>query len=211
MAKQNMEIIKKGAVQGATKLAVITIGIGRVCDLQSLTFVAVEGDEERKIIWRDESGNVVIATKEHPEGDVYPQDLTAVVRVVGGKVFINGLYDVYVPAAHKIEKLLSNPIDLAEVLNGTQLEELQPMLDVASEVRPSIAPAEPGRKVVVITEEMLGGAESMECVCTWHEDSGQTTKLYAGDVFLIEDEAKGHGYRIGAQEFAETHELVAAE
>lgn len=197
MAKQNFEIMKKGGIQVATKLPVVTIGIGKVAYLQDL-----EG-----VIWRNDKGQVVIATKEHPEGDVYDQDREVVVRVIGGKVLINSKYDIYAPAPHKISKLLGNLIDLDEHLTPEQQDQLWPLIEVASAIIPSLAPVEYGRKVVRITEDMVGEAGYIECVCTWHEESGETTKLYAGDVFLVEDEAAGYGYRIGAEEFDETHAI----
>lgn len=203
MAKMNVEIMKKGGVQGATKLPVVTIGLGKVADLRDLTIKV--GDEDKKIIWHNEAGQVVIATKEHPEGDVYDQERPVVARVIGDKVLIGGLYDIYAPAPEKIGKLLSNPINITEHLAQEQLDQLAPLLVAASKIQPSLAPAEYGRKVVHITEEMVGEVGYVECVCTWHEKSGQTTKLYAGDVFLIEDEEKGHGYRIGAEEYRDTH------
>lgn len=195
MACINIEIMNKGGIQSATKLPVVTIGIGKVADLKDLDGV----------IWHDEQGRVVIATKEHPEGDVYEQDREVVVRVIGGKVLMNGKYDIYAPAPHKIGKLLGNVVDIDDQLTPEQQDELWPLIEVASAIIPSLAPAEYGRKVVLITEEMVGGAGYIECVCTWHEDSGELTKLFPGDVFLVEDEALGHGYRIGAEEFNETH------
>ncbi len=194
----NEKILAKGTIRNATKLPVITIGLGKVKDLKPLD----------RIIWKDEDGNVLISTKENPEGILYDQDSTAVVRVIGGKVKMNGMYDLYVPAARKIEKLLGNPIVLSDQLDEAQLAELAPILGAASEVRPSLAPAEPGRKVVVVTKEMLEGAEYILCHCSYEPDPEATVRLYEGDIFLVEDTSTAAGYRIGKDEFAETHELL---
>lgn len=197
--KQNLNIINNGVVRNATKLPVITIGLGIVRDLTDL-----EG-----VIWHDEDGNVVIVTKENPDGITYNQDRTIVVRVIGGKVIIDGHYDIYCPAPAKVDRLLSNPfaiIDLPEHV----LAELKPILDAASELRPSIAPAEPGRKVVVVTKDMLGDADHLVCELplSWSDGKPTYTDLYEGDIFLVEDLETGKGYRIGKQEFAETHKLA---
>lgn len=193
MANVNAKIISEGTIVSATKLPVVTIGLGAVSKLKEL-----EG-----VIWHDDDGNVVIKTKEAPDGCLYEQDRTVVVRVIGDKVKMNGLYDIYAPAPSKIEKLLSNPIEL-DSLPLEQNDELFPVLMVASEIRPSLAPAEPGRRVIVITKDMLDGNEYIECHCPWDPDD-VLTKLYEGDIFLVEDEATCKGYRIGREEFEGTH------
>jgi len=195
MAKVNERILKEGTIVGATKLPVITIGLGRVSELKEL-----DGT-----IWRDDNGKVVIATKEAPNGCLYDQDRTAVVRVIGGKVKMNGLYDIYAPDNSKIEKLLSNPF-CPRLLPPDQLAELDPILMVASELRPSIAPAEPGRRVIVITDKMVGEQGYIDCHCPWDPDD-VLTHLYVGDIFLVQDEETCKGYRIGKEEFEGTHKL----
>lgn len=194
MANVNERILKEGIIVRATKLPVITIGIGPVSQLRDLN----------GIIWHDD-GNVVIATKEAPEGCTYEQERTAVVRIIGDKVKMNGLYDIYAPNASKTEKLLNNTFDL-ESLPYDQLDELQPILNVASNVRPSIAPVEYGRKVIVITDKMVGEQGYIDCHCPWDSDD-VLTHLYVGDIFLVEDEETCKGYRIGKEEFVGTHKL----
>ncbi len=195
MANVNEKIFEEGTIVGATKLPVITIGIGSVAKLKEL-----DGT-----IWRSSEGKVVIATKEAPKGCTYDQERIVVVRVIGGRVKMNGLYDIYAPAPSKIEKLLSNPFELG-ALPAEQLDELRPVLNVASEIRPSIAPAEYGRKVIVITEEMVGERGYIYCHCPWDSEEVMT-ELYPGDVFLVEDEETCKGYRIGKEEFELTHKL----
>ena len=197
MAKMNESIIQNGRIQNATKLEVITIGLGRVADLKM-----AEG-----LIWRNDDGDVVVKTKEAPNGQVYDQDRTLIVRVMGGIVLIDGMYDMYCPAESKIGKMLSNPIELA-TLTEAQLKDLKLILDCASEVKPSLAPADPGRKVIVITQEMVGPKGFITCIDSWNEKSGKETKLYPGDIFLIESIETAKGYRIGQQEFMLTHVIV---
>ncbi len=188
----NAKIFENGVVAEATKLSVVTIGIGKVSNLKE-----VPGTIFHK------NGKVVIVTKEQPEGCIYDQDRTVVVRVIGGKVIINGLYDIYAPAESKIEKLLSNPISL-HTLTKEQLEELNPILEAGSDIRPSIAPAEPGRKVIVITQDMIDAGVT-ECYNEWEPETA--TKLYPGDVFLVTDPKLMTGYRIGREEFEATHTI----
>ncbi len=194
MINVNERIIKEGTIVGATKLPVITIGIGTVSKLGDLGAT----------IWHH-NGKVVIATKEAPEGCVYDQERIAVVRIIDGKVKMNDIYDIYALDESKTKKLLSNPFDLKS-LPSDQLDELQPILDVASEVRPSIAPAEYGRKVIVITDEMVGSQKYIHCHCPWDPED-ILTRLYVGDIFLVEDEENYKGYRIGKEEFSGTHKL----
>lgn len=191
----NATIIERGTIVSATKLPVITIGIGKVKDLRDL-----EG-----VVWHEENGNVIIKTKEAPTGCVYFQDRTAVVRIIGGQVKIGGMYDIYAPDDSKIEKLLSRPFDL-NTLTEEQKDELQPILNIGNDIRPSLAPAETGRKVIVITDEVLDGAESIQCHCPWDPED-VFTSLYKGDIFLVQDENTDKGYRIGKEEFEGTHML----
>ena len=195
MANINEKIINTGIIRSATKLPVFTIGLGPVSKLKDLDGV----------FWHDNDGNVVIATKEAPRGCIYDQDLTAVVRIIGGKVKIGGMYDIYVPSKSKVAKLLSNYKDL-NTLGVDAINELAPVLNAGSEVFPSLAPAEPGRKVIVITDDMVGEDGYIFCHCPWDPED-VLTKLYPGDVFLVEDEATFMGYRIGKDEFEGTHQL----
>ncbi len=195
MENVNEYIIKNGTIVEATKLPVITIGIGAVKNLKDL----------KGTIWH-ENGKVVIATKEAPKGCTYDQDRIAVVRIISGKVKMHGLYDIYALERIKAEKLLSKPFELNS-LPIDQLKELQPILNASSEVRPSITPAEHGRKVIIITDEMIGERGYIYCHCPWDPDDVMT-KMFKGDVFVIKDEATCKGYRIGKEEFDGTHMLV---
>ena len=196
MKNINSRILSLGTIKTATKLPVLTIGLGKVKDLKPVPGV----------VWRNENGEVVIATKESPDGCIYDQDGIAVARVIGGNVLINGQFDIYVPAAKKVEKLLGNPVKLEDHLDEHQIRELKPLLDAASQLRPSLAPAEYGRKVIIITEDMVGADGYTECHCPWDPEN-VFVKLAVGDIFLVEDEAEAKGYRIGSEEFKGTHVL----
>lgn len=189
----NAKIFENGKILGARKIEVVTIGLGLVKDLGNL-----EG-----VIWHNSDGKTVIVTKEAPQGCTYDDDKTVVVRVIDGKVMICGKYDIYAPDKDKIEKLLRKPYDLSE-LSEEQMAELKPLLDVASEVRPAIAPGESGRRVIVITAEMISAGVTV-CYNEW--DPETPCNLEEGDVFLVNDESNFKGYRIGREEFAGTHQF----
>lgn len=189
----NNKIFEMGTVVGTRKIEVITIGLGQVKDLGNL----------KDVIWHNADGKTVIVTKEAPQGCTYDDDRTVVVRVIDGKVLIGGKYDIYAPGEDKIEKLLRKPYDLSN-LSEEQMAELKPLLDVASEVRPAIAPGESGRRVIVITEEMIEAGVT-ECFNEW--DPETPCNLEEGDVFLVSDESQFKGYRIGREEFAGTHQF----
>ena len=189
----NQRIFELGTIVGARKIEVITIGLGKVKDLGDL-----EG-----VIWHNADGKTVIVTKEAPQGCTYDDDRTVVVRVIDGNVLIGGKYDIYAPGEDKIEKLLRKPYDISK-LSEEQMAELKPLLDVASEVRPAIAPGESGRCVIVITAEMIAAAVT-EC---YNEREPETPcVLEEGDVFLVSDESQFKGYRIGREEFVGTHQF----
>lgn len=189
----NEKIFELGAIVRARKIEVITIGLGKVKNLSDL----------KDVIWHNEDGKTILVTKEAPHGCSYADDRTVVVRVIDGKVLISGMYDIYAPDESKIENLLSKSFDLSK-LSEEQMVELKPLIDVASDVRPAIAPGESGRRVIVITAEMIAAGVT-ECYNEW--DPETPCVLEEGDVFLVSDESHFKGYRIGREEFAGTHQF----
>ena len=189
----NEKIFEMGTIIGARKIEVITIGLGLVKDLGDL----------KSVIWHNEEGKTVIVTKEAPQGCTYDGDRTVVVRVIDGRVLIGGKYDIYAPGEDKIEKLLRKPYDLSK-LSEEQIAELKPLLNVASEFRPAIAPGESGRRVIVITKEMISAGVTV-CYNEW--DLETPCPLEEGDIFLVSDESNLNGYRIGREEFKGTHQF----
>lgn len=190
----NAWLFEKGKIVSATKLPVITIGLGEVSKLKELN----------GIIWKDDNdGNVRIRTKEDPSGAKYDPSWQAVVRLFGDKIVIDGEYDLYAVPPEKATKLLGNTFDIDSLDNWT-LSQLVPLLNAASEIRASMSPEEIGRKVILVTEEMLEGCDCKYCNCSWNTD-GALTPMGLCDVFVVEDEDKMQGYRIGMEEFFYTH------
>lgn len=188
----NEKIFRNGTVKKAKKLKVLTFSLGTVGELKPL----------KGVIDRMENGTVRLHTKEAPaEGTAYPVDHVAVVRVLGGRVFIDGKYDIYTLSAEKAAQKLVHSISKEKLVTDKQLKELQPLLDCGKECRGFITPEEI-RKVIVITEDM--GVDT--CYNEWEPET--PCPMVPGDVFLVSDEATCTGYRIGKEEFEETHILL---
>lgn len=188
----NKKIFQNGNIVSAKKLEVLTFSLGTVGSLKTVPGVVESGDN-----------GIVIHTKESPaSGTIYPADHIAVVRVLGGKVFINDKYDIYTLSPEKASKKLVDPIVPTKVLNKEQELDLKPLFDAASEpVYGYITPVEM-RRVIVITPDM----EVNTCYNEW--DPATPCSMNIGDVFVVSDENTYTGYRIGKEEFAETHVLV---
>lgn len=204
--EKNAQIISLGTIRPATKLSVLTICIGHPDQCKE-----VKGTIEHT------TEGTILYTKEAPQGITYDSDRKAVVRVLRGIVLIDGRYDIYCPASEKLPDLLSNPVDLEEICTIRQLAHLDPVLKAAEEVIASMAPAESGRRVVVVTPQLIeeigadGTDEKGAYILErdeWDENpDSPLTRLYSGDIFFISDEKARKGYRIGAEEFELTHKL----
>ena len=108
---------------------------------------------------------------------------------------------VYTLSPEKAAQKLIHSISKEKLVTDKQLEELKPLFECGKECRGFITPEEI-RKVIVITEDM----EITECYNEW--DPETPCPMVPGDVFLVSDETAGIGYRIGKDEFAETHVLI---
>lgn len=189
----NEKIFRRGTIVNAKKIEVLTFSLGPVGQLKELNGV-IDCTPE---------GVVKLHTKESPaSGTAYPADHIAVVRVLGGKVFIDGKYDIYTLSLDKASAKLVNAINPATLLTAMQLKELQPLFNVASQkVYGYITPVE-SRRVIVITSNM----DVHTCYNEWDPKTPCTMDI--GDVFVVSDESTYTGYRIGKEEFAETHILT---
>ena|GEM_PF-2582019 len=194
----NEWILANGEPQKAEKLEVMTFSLGEVGKLKELDGV----------ILRNENGTHLV-TKEAPlaiGGCRYDDDRIAVVRIIGGKVLMGGAYDIYALTPENAAKRLKTPV--VAKLSPIQKLELTPIFDAASAVTAYITPKEI-REVIVITPEMISqnGGNPVPCHNEWDAE-GVHTPLVEGDVFVVSDKGTAKGYRIGAEEFAETHKLI---
>lgn len=183
----NEKIFEGATIVRAKKLEVLTIALGLVKDLKQLDGV-IDID----------NGVTKIHTKESPaEGTVYHGTDTAVVRVLGGRVFIDGKYDIYTLAPDKVVNKLKNPVDINKVLTSEQYTQLKPLFDCGFP-KAFITPEEE-REVIIIKEKGI-------CYNEW--DPTTPCSVCPGDVFLVSNKEAQTGYRIGKQEFEETHILL---
>lgn len=183
----NKKIFDGATIVKAKKLEVLTFALGRVADLGTLKGV-IEVHNEKKVIF----------SKESPyNGTEYNPESIAVVRVLGGKVFINGKYDIYTMTPEVAAKKLKNEIDVKSSLTDEQFEQLRPLFECGTP-KGYITPEEI-RQVIVVQEAGV-------CYNEW--DPETPCDLVPGDVFLVSDADSMTGYRIGKEEFAETHVLL---
>lgn len=95
---KNIRIIECGLIRSATKLSVFAIGLGQVKFLKPVDDVIISSNQEN-----------ILVTYENPQGFLYDQDCTAVVRIIGGNVLVNGFYDIYTPG---FREWTINPVNL---------------------------------------------------------------------------------------------------
>lgn len=206
--EKNALVVAMGPIRNATKLQVVTIGLGNPDNCKELSGVFKHNPD----------GTTSVYTKEAPKGIVYTQEgCQVVVRILGNKVLIDGHYDIYCPPATKLPKLLSNPCKIGEVCSKHQVDELWPLFEAAEKIIPSLAPEEPGREVIILSPEMVEkiGADGTDKKGAyilirdeWDDNpESELTRLYSGDIFLVSNEAKARGYRIGKEEFFLTHRI----
>ena len=206
---KNFAIISLGVQLTATMKQMNAICLGHVGDLRPL-----EGVVEKSNSF---DGTVFIKTRESaPLFNKYPADFLAVIRFTDDHVLNqNGLYDLYAMPAEVASKKLSTPADLT--IPHQSASDLLPILGSASEIRPYIMAAEPNRKVIMVTDDMIntivpdGFDEKGAFILVrdkWDLDShSPLTRIYAGDFFLVSNAYLNLGYRIGEDEFFETHTL----
>ena len=170
-----------------------------------------------------------VVTKEQPEGYCYPEaEFRMVMRILNGRVLMNNRPDVYcwkhakaAKAAAKARIIGANSaeglINLAEVLMSiTDAGEKKSFAGMMASMKRDLlmvhTPAEK-RECIIVTQELYDAGVTA-CVDSWVEPDengeGPETKLVVGDVLIVEHKPEGDFvYRVGAEEFAETHVLDA--
>lgn len=163
-----------------------------------------------------------VSTKEQPEGNIYDESVFQIVlRIIGGKVLMNGRPDCYcwkhskVDNAKNVQLVGTNSatglINLCGVLDSvTDSREKSMMADMFANLKKDLllitTPAEK-RTCIEVTEDMYHNG-IIACVDEWMDvDSNgeaEATWLHIGDYLIVSDSGV---YRVGRDEFMETHVL----
>ncbi len=164
-----------------------------------------------------------VSTKEQPTGNHYDEDaFQTVLRIIGGKVLMSGRPDCYcwkfskVESAKDVKVIGTNSsegiLSLCSVLNTIPDEEEKKMLaDMFTSMKKDLllvtTPAE-NRQCIEVTQELYNlGVTS--CVDEWMEvdqdGNAPATQLNIGDFLIVSENGI---YRIGKEEFLETHNLL---
>lgn len=184
-AGNNLHIQNLGKILDAEKLPVLTITLGKVKDLTPYS----------EVVSKDADGNIRIVTKESgKKGTVYPQDNIAVLRIIGGKLLMNGYYDIYSMSEENCNTKFKDEISLEDTLDENLLNHLEDILKISSNTKAYLSEKE-DRKVIVVSEDTY-------CYNEW--DMETPCKMNKGDIFNITNLDSMMGYRIGKDEASET-------
>ena len=168
-----------------------------------------------------------VCSKEQPQGNIYDEAVyQMVLRVIGGKVLITGRPDTYCWEQKRVMELIEDPsnlpyigvnsakglINLSKVLLSIDKEEDQTLLaDMFSNSKRDyllLTTPEEKRKCIEVTQELFDSGITY-CVDQWMktDDNGdaEATNLVVGDFLIV---TKKGLYRVGKDEFAETHSLT---
>lgn len=164
-----------------------------------------------------------VATKEQPAGNIYDEAVfQTVLRIIGGKVLMSERPDCYCWKFSKVEnakdvKLIGTNssealLSLCHVLDTvTDKEDRKMLADMFANMKKNLllvtTPAE-NRYCIEITAELYAAGVTA-CVDEWMETDengmASATQLCIGDYLIVTGESV---YRIGHDEFVETHELL---
>lgn len=164
-----------------------------------------------------------VATKEQPAGNIYDEAVfQTVLRVLDGKVLMSDRPDCYcwkyskVESAKNVKVVGTNSaeglISLCSVLNDVTSDSEKKMLaDMFANMKKDLllvtTPAE-NRRCIEVTREMYD-AGITACVDEWmdadEDGMASATNLAIGDYLIVTDDGV---YRIGRDEFLETHRLA---
>lgn len=163
-----------------------------------------------------------VVTKEQPAGNIYDEAVfQTVLRVLDGKVLMSDRPDCYcwkyskVESAKDVRVVGTNSaeglISLCSVLNDVTSDSEKKMLaDMFANMKKDLllvtTPAE-NRRCIEVTREMYD-AGITACVDEWmdadEDGMASATNLAIGDYLIVTDDGV---YRIGRDEFLETHRL----
>lgn len=161
-----------------------------------------------------------VSTKEQPTGNIYDEAIFQVVlRVIGGKVLMNGRPDCYCWKHSKVENAKNTQIigtnsatgliNLCGVLDSVvDATEKSMLADMFANLKKDLllvtTPAE-NRICIEVTADLYN-AGITHCVDEWMDtdESGnaEATELQIGDFMIVTNSGV---YRVGRDEFLETH------
>lgn len=161
-----------------------------------------------------------VSTKEQPDGNIYDESVFQIVlRIIGGKVLMNGRPDCYcwkhskVDSAKNVQLVGTNSatglINLCSVLDSvTDSAEKSMMADMFANLKKDLllitTPSEE-RTCIEVTEDMYHSG-IIACVDEWMDTDengeAEATWLHIGDYLIVSDSGV---YRVGREEFLETH------
>lgn len=169
-----------------------------------------------------------IRTKEQPDGCIYDAaDYCAVIRILGGRLRNDdGQFDIYAWNEEKAYKELckgyrevgletydglENLYEVLSTIKGT-MDKMQ-FFNLVSVLRCNlkmVVTEQEQRSCVEITQELYDNGMVL-CIDEWMETDSEgysdCTLLNVGDFLIINERAQSM-YRIGREEFLETHELL---
>lgn len=204
--KKNMTemIMDMGEMKGCTKLAMQNIVFPKWSDL------GLAGMMIRQCV----------STKEQPAGNIYDEAIFQVVlRVIGGKVLMNGRPDCYcwkqskVANSKDVQLVGTNSADglinLCGILDSiSDQTEKSMMADMFANLKKDLllitTPAE-NRICIEVTADLYNSGIT-HCVDEWMETDengyAEATELQIGDFMIVTNSGV---YRVGRDEFIETH------
>lgn len=211
---------KKMANKEATAKRILEVGTKRACtklELKNIIFPKWDDLGLLGLMLRQ-----CVRTKEQPDGNIYDEaKFLIVMRIINGRVLMNGRPDCYCwkfskfeNAANKqfigsnsAEGMKNAAILLSEIADESERTLFADMLaSLKKDLIVATTPAE-DRICIEVTKEMYDQGITY-CVDSWMEvdENGEapTTQLNIGDYLIVEGD---NVYRIGHDEFVETHEL----
>ena len=156
-----------------------------------------------------------VVTKENPNGQIYDElEYVTVMRILGGKLLIDGRVDAY---TWKYKKIMANieysyPIGihstdallnlykiLESISDETEKRAFADMMVCNTRDFMVVSLPEETRKVIIVNDDIIKATNGVICNEWTAEES---CKIYLGDAIMVTDFGF---YRIGKEEFLLTH------
>ena len=208
------------ANKSETTKRIMTLGTKRACtklELKNIIFPKWDDLGLLGLMLRQ-----CVVTKEQPAGNIYDEaKFLIVMRIIRGKVLMNGRPDCYCWKFDKVEKAKNKQFIGSNSAEGMKnaanlLMEIEDdaertmfadmLLSLKKDLIVATTPAE-DRVCIEVTQQMYDQGITF-CVDSWMETdengNAPVTKLVPGDFLIVEGDMV---YRVGHDEFVETYEL----